>query len=758
MLEVAGDVTVKSPGAAEGVQAVSGALLAEGSEISTGANARAKVWFGAGALINLVPSTSITLSQLRTDAEGNNLDVITFEQGDAGFVFGPQVRGQYQVKVADATVVSKGKAQFETRFKPGPVQLRVLVGSITLSAHNNSVAVGAGKLVVYRPLTSPEAKSHARVVRLSYVSGTVTINRPGSSEAEEAMANTPIQQGFELSTSSGSYAEVEFENRSTARLGEQSKLLFRELDLDAAGDKLNSLTFEQGYATFNLAAGRTAQVIRHSKGGTIYFQPAHGDDYSIKVADATVNPGSKCEFRTDLEQDHLRVEVFVGSVQVATTSQAVDVGEGKVLERQSGDPQLTVDPQRGITKDAWDRWTAARDQQALLTAKDAPVRPYGPTFGFDDLNTYGEWMTLPNGTSGWLPYAGPGWMPYTDGQWVYYPGIGYAWVSGEPWGWLPYHCGRWLFDDTLGWYWSMPRYGCGYWEPSLVDWYVGRGWVGWAPRPPGQPKPPPRPPHPPGTPHPPRPRPLVYVRGISTVPTEVVQNRQRITPEVVSHIVTDLPNPTDRPPFEPNPRPAHTSTASATVAAPALASPGGRERGFPLPHGSAPPTILMGGDAAKESLLLSKSDPRLARQPLRVAQGGTLGGHLAVTGTAGEFRGDVSMFGGKHVASGRPPGPGVAPTISFPAGRTSASIISHGRGAGFPGRGFSGESRAGGGGSPRGPSGGGAVRAAGGGGGGSFGGGSHPSGGGFSGGGGGSMGGGGHAGGGGGQPAGGGHH
>jgi hypothetical protein len=61
------------------------------------------------------------------------------------------------------------------------------------------------------------AKSHARVVRLSYVSGTVMVKRRGSAEEEPAMVNVPIQEGFELSTSGASYAEVEFENGSTAR-------------------------------------------------------------------------------------------------------------------------------------------------------------------------------------------------------------------------------------------------------------------------------------------------------------------------------------------------------------------------------------------------------------------------------------------------------------------------------------------------------------------------------------------------------------
>ncbi len=71
-----------------------------------------------------------------------------------------------------------------------------------------------------------------RVVRLSYVSGTVGVKRPASTEWAKAQVNTPIQEGFEMSTSAKSYAEVEFENGSTARLGEFSKVSFDQLAMD----------------------------------------------------------------------------------------------------------------------------------------------------------------------------------------------------------------------------------------------------------------------------------------------------------------------------------------------------------------------------------------------------------------------------------------------------------------------------------------------------------------------------------------------
>ena len=87
----------------------------------------------------------------------------------------------------------------------------------------------------FLPLTlvAQQPVSHVRVVRLSYVSGTVAVKRPGATEWAKALVNTPVQEGFEISTSADSFAEVEFENDSTARLGELSHLAFNQLALDA---------------------------------------------------------------------------------------------------------------------------------------------------------------------------------------------------------------------------------------------------------------------------------------------------------------------------------------------------------------------------------------------------------------------------------------------------------------------------------------------------------------------------------------------
>jgi ferric-dicitrate binding protein FerR (iron transport regulator) len=710
-----GAVTVKRPGSTEAIPAQVNTLLDEGSEVSTPGGGHAALEFENGSIVQLNELTKASFTQLSKNANGSELSTITLDRGQADFHFLPKQGEIYEVKVADATLSPQGKAQFQTAYSAGKMQVRVATGSVVVSAHSGSMTLGKGKLMEYRPSADAEvAKSHARVVRLSYLSGTVTLTLPGSTEAEKAMLNTPIQQGFELSTSGGSYAEVEFENGSTARVGEQSKLLFHQLALDADGNKLNGMTFEQGYATFHFLPEHSPAKQREDN-GAIHFEPTNSDVYHVKIADATVTAEGKCEFRMDLEQDHYRVEVFSGLVDVVTAKSTTKLGEGKILEHNPASPESASNIQKGIVKDAWDQWTDARDKQVLLTERDEAVHPTGPSYAWSDLNTYGEWATLPGGRFGWSPYSQAGWSPYTNGMWNWYPGMGYTWVSAEPWGWVTDHCGEWDFDNSFGWFWMNPMFGCGFWSPALVSWFGGPGWIGWSPS--GAFHPRPLPPH--------RPHPTQLARELVRVPTAVVQNRQMITPEIVSRGLPAGGVAIDRPPFEPSARPALAASAvasnpSASARTRALFPFGGPGLGFASQHGSAPPTIFMGGDPADEKLLLASHHLHSGREPLRAAQGTTLGGRYALHGSPGEFRGNASAGGGKNGGVG-------GPMTSHSFGGSGVAIASHGSSGGGSGGSSSGGGHSSGGGGGMGSGGGGASSSAGhsGGGGGGGGGGHH---------------------------------
>src|ERR1700722_18781153 len=93
----------------------------------------------------------------------------------------------------------------------GPIVIGVLFVALPFAA-------AAAPTDVHQ-LAATAAVSHVRVVRLSFLQGTAAIRRPGSDQWTEAMVNTPIQEGFVLSTDKGSFLEVEFENGSTLRMG-----------------------------------------------------------------------------------------------------------------------------------------------------------------------------------------------------------------------------------------------------------------------------------------------------------------------------------------------------------------------------------------------------------------------------------------------------------------------------------------------------------------------------------------------------------
>lgn len=309
-----------------------------------------------------------------------------------------------------------------------------------------------------------EGYSHVRIVRLSFTEGEVTVQRPDVAEWSTAPVNTPIQEGFQLSTAESGFAEVEFENSSTARLGQLSLLEFTQLALMPSGGKVNRLTLHQGYTTFNVIL--------------------EGDDfYEVKAGSATLTPHGKTRFRVDFEEGALQVKVFKGSVEILSPEGTGTLGKDTVLEVRPGTDQPFLISQ-GITKDAWDEWVEERENRMQIARSHGPAVPYSTAasdllYGWMDLMSFGNWHSLPGYGWGWAPMADNGWAPFTSGRWCWYPGFGYVWISSEPWGWLPYHYGTWMYEPGLGWCWLPGDFG--FWSPGVVNWYRGRGWIGWAP-------------------------------------------------------------------------------------------------------------------------------------------------------------------------------------------------------------------------------------------------------------------------------------
>lgn len=330
------------------------------------------------------------------------------------------------------------------------------------------VGILASVFLALTPLSlkaQEQSKSSVRIVRLSFVEGTVTMHQPGVDGWAKAFINSPIQQGFQIATPDNSFAEIEFENGSTARLGEGTELDFTELSLASDGSKVNRMSLTQGYATFSVT-------------------PDHEDIYEIKTPQGTFTADGKSTFRVDLNQNDERLEVFKGSVQVQSSYGSGTVAKNDVLEIQPGDSD-SYQISSGITTDAWDKWVNQRNGQVTeasngISGSQNPYSAqYSSMYGWNDLSYYGNWTNLPGYGYGWMPFNSAGWMPYTLGQWGFYPGLGYTWISSEPWGWLPFHYGNWINVPGSGWAWMPGNFGP--WSPGLVTWYQGPGWVGWYP-------------------------------------------------------------------------------------------------------------------------------------------------------------------------------------------------------------------------------------------------------------------------------------
>jgi hypothetical protein len=190
--------------------------------------------------------------------------------------------------------------------------------------------------------------AHARVVSLSLVEGAVIVRRPGSHKWNRATLDLSLEEGTSIATARNSFAEIQFENGSTLRVGELSRVDFTQMALGPRGGRVDHVKIAFGQATANVA-------------------PAHRDEYLLSVGNAAFRPHGKTEFRADLRGSLLRVEVFLGRLEAEDSNQSVRLEKNQVLASDAGlsGPFQITSP---IHTDAWDEWVRGRDEQAAVKA------------------------------------------------------------------------------------------------------------------------------------------------------------------------------------------------------------------------------------------------------------------------------------------------------------------------------------------------------------------------------------------------------
>jgi hypothetical protein len=307
----------------------------------------------------------------------------------------------------------------------------------------------------------------SRVARLNHVAGPVSLAPADAPESwTQAMLNRPLTTGDRLWADDSGRAELHV-GSTAIRLSAFTSLDFLNLD-----DSAVQMRLAQGALNLrvrDLAQGEIVEIATPS-GAVLVRQPG-----SYRIT-------------TDPQSDTTRIAVTFGQAEVVTPVQTVTVPSGQtaVISRQSG---IAFEVAAFAAADEFDRWSADRDRREdRVTATRYVSREMT---GYEDLDQYGTWRTLPEYGAVWVPArVASGWAPYRHGHWAWVSPWGWTWIDDAPWGFAPSHYGRWIWTGGY-WAWTpgavvrRPVYA-----PALVAFVGGSHWsasvrsgpaVGWFP-------------------------------------------------------------------------------------------------------------------------------------------------------------------------------------------------------------------------------------------------------------------------------------
>src|ERR1700686_2455751 len=277
------------------------------------------------------------------------------------------------------------------------------------------------------------ADSHVRIVRLSYIEGSVQISRGAGQTYEKAIVNLPIAEGAKIKTSDGR-AEVEFEDGSTLRIVPDSVVEFPQLSLRDSGAKVSAVEVTKGTAYVN-------------------FVGTKDDEFSVRFGDEKITVAHAGHLRIAVGEKDSSVAVFKGLVQLDSPSGPIEVKKNQTVSFGLESNQYKL--AKNIHETPWDSWDDQQNEYHTRYAAKS-YNNYSPyAYGTSDLAYYGNFSSVPGYGMMWQPYlAGMGWDPFMDGAWAFNSGWGFGWVSAYQWGWTPYHYGSWAFIPGYGWGWQ----------------------------------------------------------------------------------------------------------------------------------------------------------------------------------------------------------------------------------------------------------------------------------------------------------------
>jgi hypothetical protein len=304
----------------------------------------------------------------------------------------------------------------------------------------------------------------ARAGRLNYVNGTVSF-APGQAPDTWAIAtlNRPLATGDRLWTDRDGYAELHV-GSTAIRLAPRTNL-----DILALDDNTVQLRLAQGDINVRVREVADNAVEIDTPSGAVLLEESGSYRISALASDDATN-----------------VIVHSGRAQVLSQQSAFSVRANQqvTLRGPDGVPSEII----AANVDAFDRWSADLDRREDRVASTRYVSPQ--MTGYEDLDSYGTWRTMPEYGAVWVPAVAAGWAPYRYGHWVWIEPWGWSWVDDAPWGFAPFHYGRWVWLHNH-WAWAPgPRIARPVYAPALVAFVGGSQWsvsvgsgpaVGWFP-------------------------------------------------------------------------------------------------------------------------------------------------------------------------------------------------------------------------------------------------------------------------------------
>lgn len=327
-------------------------------------------------------------------------------------------------------------------------------------------ALGAAALLATIVVADPPA----RVARINYLQGPVSLQRGDLEEWAQAVINYPMVANDSLWTDD--HARAELHIGSTAlRLADQTSISFLNLN-----DQAVQIRLAKGVVELHLNR----------------LDPEESYEIDTPCASASLSQAGDYRLEVD-EAGDATIITRRGQAEVTVGPSTFDVAADQQANvANSADPIYELSPPK--MADDFERWAnerTHREEQCVSTRYVSREM-----IGYEDLDAYGGWTTLPEYGNAWAPYSVPaGWAPYSAGDWLWLEPYGWTWVDVEPWGFAPFHYGRWAFVHNT-WYWVPgPLAPRPIFAPALVSFIGGNNWgvsfgfgggVGWFPLGPGE--------------------------------------------------------------------------------------------------------------------------------------------------------------------------------------------------------------------------------------------------------------------------------